>query len=200
MASRIDPRDLPGGGQPQREEIDGVAHLWRTLSEWWEPHEDQVEDPRGLAPAIAVIPDGDGWRVHIHPAEGLTAEDRAAIWEDLDRAAREVIGEALPGVNIRVVPPVTFPDGQTVAGIIQYQFRGACTATASRYWWEQIAAECPAISAVCSHHLAARAQQHGGRLTPQHPPHVARQLAARRRAAPRPAPRPVNQSKRGPRF
>jgi hypothetical protein len=164
--------------------------LRKTLREWWDP---SVTAPQGVrAPVVSVEPEGNEWTLFVHPASGLTATDRAAIWRALDESAQEIVAETMPpGVQVRIIPPTQFPDGQMADGVIFFTYPGHRSTLAKNYWWQALAMECPAISARCSQKLNALTQANGGYLSPrqQVPKHIAQQLARRRAAAPPPASR-----------
>jgi hypothetical protein len=190
MRNRLDPDHTPADDTEDESESGTLADaLRKTIREWWDP---SITTPAGVkAPTISVEPEGEEWTLVVQPGNGLSVEDRAAIWKALDEAAQEVVAEMMPrGVQARIIPPIQFPDGQTADGIVAFTYPGSRSRLGRDYWWAELATACPAISAVCSHKLEALTRKHGGYLSPreQVPKHIAQQLARRRAAAP-PAPR-----------
>jgi hypothetical protein len=91
----------------------------------------------------------------------MDAQDRALIWREFSAAVSDVIALSLPeGVNVQIVPPYVFPDGQSVEGLVRYVYPPPESPYASAHWWEVISAQLPEVSTLMNARISRQWPYH----------------------------------------
>jgi hypothetical protein len=180
-----------------------TRRIWELLNAGPHSAAPLPEDPS--LPIVWADGDADAWRLCVYPGEQMDEHDRALIWREFSAAVNDVIALSLPeGVNVQIIPPHTFPDGQSVEGLVRYVYPPPESAHASAHWWEVISAKLPEVSTLMNARISRQWPYHLEAKRAREPEHIqrARQRLARAQAVEAARQRvqsanPVEQKKRG---
>jgi hypothetical protein len=131
------------------------------------------EDP--MLPVVWADGDDDGWHLWLYPGKGMDADDRALIWREFAAAVNDVIALSLPdGVNVQVTPPHTFPDGQSVEGLVRFTYPPPESSQSSAFWWQAITGRLPEVSTLMNSRIARLWPHHLEAKRSREPEHIRR--------------------------
>lgn len=120
----------------------------KLIKEWLSERNLLIPAKSETLPETSVSRHGDFWQLSCdQPGHEFDEADRQLLWEKLEETVSDVIALTLPeGVNVQVVPPKTFRDGQEIAGIIRIVHPPPTSAISNEFWWNAVSEKLPEVS------------------------------------------------------